>query len=131
MRSIWMALSVGLIPIASPASAARAPVTCEQFIASMNEGGKDYNAPPVAVVGDPLEYGEFKDSKLAMFPDVYTGLSCRKGHLDTFEVMPENRETIASLHAGLTMGMALHAFGLDWKSALEMRDAIVRKLSKG
>ena len=65
-----------------------------------------------------------------MFPDVYTGLSCLKWHLDTFEVMPENRETIAALHAGLTMGMALHAFGLDWKTALEMRDAMVRKLSK-
>jgi hypothetical protein len=128
MRSIWMALSVGLLA-SGHAYAARVPVTCEQFIASLND--KTYDAPPVAIVGEPLEYGEgFKDSKLAMFPDVYMGLSCLNGHLDTFEVMPDNRETMTALHAGLAMGMALHAFGLDWKAALEMRDAMVRKMSK-
>jgi hypothetical protein len=109
------------------AAAERVPVTCEQFIASLND--KTYDAPPVAIVGEPLEYGKgFKDSKLAMFPDVYMGLSCLNGHLDSFEVMPDNREMMTAFHAGLMMGMALHAFGLDWKTALKTRDAMVRKL---
>jgi hypothetical protein len=64
-----------------------------------------------------------------MFPDVYMGLSCLNGRLDSFEVMPETREEMASLHAGLTMGIAMHTFGLDWKAALNMRDEMVRKMS--
>jgi hypothetical protein len=129
MRSIWIALSVGLLA-SGHAYAARVPVTCEQFIASMNEGGKNYDAPPVAIIGEPLAYADLKDSKLRMFPEVYIGLSCLNGHLDTFEVMPDNREMMTSVHAGVTMGIAMHAFGLDWKTALEMRDAMVRKMSK-
>jgi hypothetical protein len=123
--------SVIVVTAASPSRAERAPVACDQFIAGMNEGAKKYDAPPVAVIGEPLEYGEgFKDSKLEMFPDVYIGLSCLNGHLDSFEVMPDTREAMAAIHAGLTMGMALHAFGLDWKAALNQRDAMVRKMSK-
>jgi hypothetical protein len=130
MRSIFMLAALAILG-AAPARAvvaARLPVTCDQFIASLND--KTYDAPPVTIIGEPLAYGDFKDSKLAMFPDVYMGLSCLKGHLDSFEVIPEPHETMAALHAGLTMGMALHAFGLDWKAALETRDAMVRKLSK-
>jgi hypothetical protein len=129
MRFFWMALSLALLA-SGHAYAAHVPVTCEQFIASMNEGGKNYDAPPVAIIGEPLAYADLKDFKLRMFPEVYIGLSCLNGHLDTFEVMPDNREMMTSLHAGVTMGIAMHAFGLDWKTALEMRDAMVRKMSK-
>jgi hypothetical protein len=123
--------SVIVVTAASPSRAERAPVTCDQFITAMNDGGKNYEAPPVAVTGEPLEYGEgFKDSKLKMFPDVYTGLSCLNGHLDSFEVMPDTREAMAAINAGFTMGMELHAFGLDWRAALTTRDAMVRKMSK-
>jgi hypothetical protein len=132
MRKTMIALaSVIVVTAASPSRAERAPVACDQFIAGMNEGAKKYDAPPVAIIGEPLVYGEgFTDSKLKMFLDVYIGLSCLNGHLDSFEVMPDTREAMASTHAGLTMGMALHAFGLDWKTALNQRDAMVRKMSK-
>jgi hypothetical protein len=122
-------LAVIVIAItASPSKAERAPVTCEQFIASINDGGKNYDAPPLTI-GKTLAYGDFKDSQLTMFPDVYMGLSCLNGHLDTFEVMPETREVMAAVRAGLTMGIAMHAFGLDWKTALNMRDEMVREMS--
>jgi hypothetical protein len=58
---------------ASPSKAERVPVTCDQFVASINEGGKTYDAPPLTI-GEALEYGDFKDSKLKMFPSVYIGL---------------------------------------------------------
>jgi hypothetical protein len=108
--------------------AERRPVTCEQFIESIKDGGKVYDAPPLTI-GKTLAYGDFKDSQLTMFPDVYMGLSCLNGHLDTFEVISETREAIAALRAGLTMGIAMHAFGLDWKKALNMRDKMVREMS--
>jgi hypothetical protein len=113
---------------ASPSKAERVPVTCEQFIASITDGGKTYDAPPLTI-GEALTYGDFKDSKLRIFPDVYIGLSCLNGHLDSFEVMPDTREAMAAVHAGLTMGIAMHAFGLDWKTALTMRDEMVRSMS--
>jgi hypothetical protein len=82
-------LAVIVIAItASPSKAQRVPVTCDQFVASINEGGKNYDAPPLTI-GEALEYGDFKDSKLRIFPDVYIGLSCLNGHLDSFEVMPD------------------------------------------
>lgn len=122
-------LAVIVIAItASPSKAERVPVTCDQFVASINEGGKKYDAPPLTI-GKALEYGDFKDSKLKMFPSVYIGLSCLNGHLDSFEVMPDTREAMAAVRAGLTMGIALHAFGLDWKTALTMRDEMVREMS--
>jgi hypothetical protein len=126
-RNILAAVVIAIT--ASPSRAEHVPVTCEQFIASMNDSPKGYEAPPVAVIGKPLAYGDFKDSKLKMFPDVYIGLSCLNGHLDSFEVMPETREVMAAVHAGFTMGIALHAFGLDWKTGLNMRDEMVRKMS--
>ena len=95
---------------ASPSNPERAPITCEQFIASINDGGKDYEAPPLTI-GKTLAYGDFKDSQLTMFPDVYMGLSCLNGHLDTFEVMPESREMMAAFRSVLTIGIALHALG--------------------
>jgi hypothetical protein len=61
----------------------------------------------------------------------YIGLSCLNGHLDSFEIMPDTREAMAAVHAGLTMGIAMHAFGLDWKTALTMRDEMVRRMSTG
>jgi hypothetical protein len=130
MRKRWIVLGVLVVAItASPSKAAeRAPVTCEQFIASVNDGGKNYDAPPLPIE-KTLAYGDFKDSQLKMFPDVYMGLSCLNGHLDTFEVMPETREAMAAIRAGLTMAIAMHAFGLDWKTALNMRDEMVREMS--
>ena len=114
----------------SPSKADRAPVTCEQFIASLIDGGKNYEAPPLTT-GKTLVYGDFKDRNITMFPEVYMGLSCRKARLDTFEVMPENGEEMATIHAGVTMGIALHAFGLDWKTALNIRDKMVREVLDG
>jgi hypothetical protein len=130
---IATALTVLLISSGHQAHAKKAervPVTCEQFISSMNDSPKGYEAPFVAVIGEPLTYGQgFKDSKLMMFPEVNMGLSCLNGHLDSFTVMPDNREMMTSLHAVYTMGIALHALGLDWKTALTMRDAMILKMS--
>jgi len=112
-RSIVLGVLVAAIT-ASPSKAERAPVTCEQFIASINDGGKNYDAPPLTIE-KTLAYGDFKDSQLTMFPDV--------------EVMPETSEAMAAVRAGLTMAIAMHAFGLDWKTALNMRDQMVREMS--
>jgi hypothetical protein len=128
MASLTTTTFVTTAVAASPSKAERAPVTCEQFIASINDGRKEYEAPPLTI-GGTKAYGDYKDSQLTMFPDVYMGLSCLNGRLDTFEVMPESREMTAALHAGLTIGIAMHAFGLDWKTALNMRDEMVRQMS--
>ena len=115
---------------ALPANAERVPVTCDQFITSLTDGGKEKYDAPSLTIGKTLAYGDFKDSELTMFPDVYIGLSCLNGQLDSFTVMPETRKPMDVMHAGFTWGIAMHAFGLDWKKALNIRDEMVRVVSK-
>ena len=128
MKSVIASVALALAITASPALAE--PVTCEQFFATLGEGLKEtYNAPPLTY-GKTLAYGEFKDTQVTAFPGVYIVVSCLKGHLDTFQSMPESRDELASLHTGLTAGAALHAFGMDWKAALTLRDQLVHELAK-
>jgi hypothetical protein len=128
MKNIIASVALLLTITASPALAE--PVTCEQFFAILGEGLKETcNAPPLTY-GKTLAYGEFKDTQVTAFPGVHIGVSCLKGHLDTFQTMPESRDELASLHTGLTAGAALHAFGMDWKAALNLRDRLVSELAK-
>jgi len=126
MKSVIASVALALAITASPALAE--PVTREQFFATLGEGLKEtYNAPPLTY-GKTLAYGEFKDTQVTAFPGVYIVVSCLKGHLDTFQSMRESRDELASLHTGLTAGAALHAFGMDWKAALTLRDRLVQCL---
>jgi hypothetical protein len=112
MRSIWMALSVGLLAIASPASAA----TCEQFVARFVEAGAHYKVPtpqfePEGVNSHDPDTQYFK---ITTFGDVRSVMICSHGWVSHYAVDANNGgEGLANAHVGALTAVALCADGLS------------------
>lgn len=106
----------------------RATSTCEQLKTAITEGSSLYHEP---VPKFELSHVSSADGNsqyfaVSMFKDVRALISCRHGLVETFAADANSNKPASVLHAMILAGAGLHGFGLDWKSALETREELVR-----
>jgi hypothetical protein len=63
---------------------------------------------------------------IAGFDDVRAMMICSHGLVDTFAADANDSKITSSVHLFIMMGLGLHAYGLDWRPALYLRDDLVR-----
>jgi hypothetical protein len=126
-----MRIAVAILTVLGALSSAgslHAAPTCEQFKAAIVDGSAEYRAP---LPGFRLEHVNSADAEItywiiATFDDVRMMMSCRHGSLGTFAADANDREIASGLHLLLLMGIGLHGYGMAWRTALDLRDQLVR-----
>ena len=125
MRLILMALSLALLAVASPASAA----TCEQFAARFVEAGAYYKVPvqfePEGVNPHDPDRQYFK---ITTFGDVRSVMICSHGWVNNFAVDANNGgEGMSNDHVAALTAVGLYGDGMTWREATDMRDQLMRE----
>jgi hypothetical protein len=100
--------------------------TCDQFRNAIMKGASRYQTPAPKFQldrtnsADPSE----RDFTISMFGDVRAVMSCSHGSVRFFLADANDREKMS--HLMLIMAIGLHAYGIEWRPALEVRDQLVR-----
>ena len=123
---IVRATLVGALLIFSQLSAEAAP-TCDQFKAAITAGATHYNAPTPQFQVDHTNTFDTGTQfwTIKMFSDARGALSCSQGVVERFAADAISGEMIPSAHLVMLMGIGLYGYGLDWRSALELRDHLL------
>ena len=53
-------------------------------------------------------------------------ISCWHGLIGSFLADADDSELMTTVHFVILMGIALHAYGMEWRPALKLRDQLVR-----
>ena len=117
-----------LLTVASAHAAPR----CDQFKASIVERAA-FNRIPAPTF--TLAHINEPDSDLTYwtidtFADVRAVMICERGVVQVFAVDAEDAEIQSRLHFLLLTAIGLHAYGMEWRPALDFRDDLVRVASE-
>jgi hypothetical protein len=104
-------------------------LTCEQFEAAVVEGATEYQLPKpeftlldINATDDP----DIKYWSIGIFDDTHSMFLCRHGRVRSFLADADDSAITSSLHLAVLMGIGLHAYGMDWRPALDLRDQLAR-----
>jgi hypothetical protein len=126
----WRLTLTGLIAavLSGLLSPLHAAPSCDHFKAAIVEGAAHYGlpAPTFTLVHVNEADANVTNWNIATFDDVRSMISCWHGAVLVFAVNAGNAEIKSSFHILLLAAIGLHAYGMDWRQALNLRADMVR-----
>ena len=122
-KLVAIGLTAAELALWSPSAHA---ATCNQFKNAMVEGASRHRAPAPKFRLDRTHAADPDEQyfTISMVGDVRAAISCSQGSVRFFLADGKDREKMSDLMPIMAVG--LHAYGIDWRQALELRDQLVR-----
>jgi hypothetical protein len=124
---MYRLLAATVLGLTTSAGLHAAP-TCEQFKASILEGAAQYEVPRPEFHQEEINFTDPEVTywTITTFDDVLSIMICGHGNVSAFAVDANDNSIMSTTHLLSVMGIGLHGYGMEWRSALSLRDELVR-----
>jgi hypothetical protein len=128
MRRFLLATIALAVAASAPVHAQSGAPTCERFQTAITDAMPEYDAPaPVFQQDDVSQYdANVAHWSITTFDDVRVSMICAHGTVESFMVVPDTNE-ISNIHFAIMMEVGLRGYGLAPKTALSLRDDLIRE----